>query len=160
MIACYAPGVWAYCALPVLVRGFYALEDRSTPVRIGMLVVVLNLALNLTLVWPLAAPGLAVATSLSAMVQVAFMALAFSRRMTPLAWDKLAGTLLRSALATAVMVSAGYAVVQLVSLPDTLAGRLAEVLLPVVVCVVVYLATAAAMRSGEIGLLRGKFDDS
>ena len=35
MIRCYALGVWAYCALPVLVRGFYAQQDAHTPLRIG-----------------------------------------------------------------------------------------------------------------------------
>jgi len=57
MIACYATGVWAYCALPVLVRGYYALGDRMTPVRVGLAAVGLNLALNLLLVWPLALPA-------------------------------------------------------------------------------------------------------
>ena len=35
MIAAYALGVWAYCASPVMVRGFYALGDCATPVRVG-----------------------------------------------------------------------------------------------------------------------------
>ncbi len=37
VIACYASGVWAYCASPVVVRGFYALSDAGTPVRVGRL---------------------------------------------------------------------------------------------------------------------------
>ena len=38
-----------------MVRGFYALGDCATPVRVAAVVVALNLALNLTLIWtPLA----------------------------------------------------------------------------------------------------------
>ena len=38
MIAGYASGVWAYCAIPVLVRGFYAAGNRMAPARLGMFV--------------------------------------------------------------------------------------------------------------------------
>ncbi len=66
MIAWYAAGVWAYCASPVVVRGFYALNDSRTPVRIAAWMVGLNLVLNLTLIWPLAEAGLAISTSIAA----------------------------------------------------------------------------------------------
>ena len=80
MIAVYATGVWAYCASPVLVRGFYALNDRVTPVRIAVWVVGLNLVLNLTLIWPLAEVGLAVSNSAAAAVQAIALVAIFSRR--------------------------------------------------------------------------------
>ena len=58
MVAAYAWGVWAYCASTVMVRGFYALGDAATPVRIGAAVVALNLALNLDLDLALGGGGL------------------------------------------------------------------------------------------------------
>ena len=36
VVACYALGVWAYCASTVVVRGYYALGDRLTPVKVGV----------------------------------------------------------------------------------------------------------------------------
>lgn len=69
MVAAYAAGVWAYVSIPLLVRGFYAWGDYRTPVRVALAAVVLNLALNLTLIWPLAEVGLAVSTAVSAVVQ-------------------------------------------------------------------------------------------
>ena len=45
MIAAFAVGVWAYCAVPVLVRASDAVNDRRTPVMIGTLAVVLNFTL-------------------------------------------------------------------------------------------------------------------
>ena len=88
MIAWYATGVWAYCESPVVVRGFYALNDYRTPVRLAAWMVGLNLALNLTLIWPMAEAGLAVSTSITAAVQVLLLMAIFSRRQAPLGWRR------------------------------------------------------------------------
>ena len=108
MIACYAAGVWANCAWPVVVRGFYALNDYGTPVRVGAWMVGLNLVLNLTLIWPLAEAGLAISTTVAAAVQVVraggdFLAPA-GRRWTG---AHLAATAARTILATLVMAVVG-----------------------------------------------------
>ena len=130
MITWYATGVWAYCALPVLIRGFYALGDCGTPAKIAACVVGLNLALNLSLIWPLAEAGLAVATSISAAVQVLVLILIFSRRHSPLGWSDLAATVLRTILATLLMAAAGYATLGQLGPADGLMGELARVFLP------------------------------
>lgn len=79
VIACYGVGVWAYCASPVLVRGYYSLGDQRTPLRMAWLAMAVNVLLNLVLVWPLGECGLALSTSLAAVVQVAGLAWAFDR---------------------------------------------------------------------------------
>ncbi|NLF06555.1 MAG: murein biosynthesis integral membrane protein MurJ, partial [Pirellulaceae bacterium] len=88
-ITCYSAGIWAYCATQVMVRGFYALGDAATPVRIAAWMVGLNLALNLSLIWPLAENGLAISTSIAAAVQVIVLTLIFSRRRAHLDWRSL-----------------------------------------------------------------------
>jgi putative peptidoglycan lipid II flippase len=103
MIAVYGAAVWAYCALPVLVRGFYAMDDRLTPLRVAVSVVALNLTLDLTLIWPLAETGLAVSTAISAVVQVAVLAMLFSKRHVQLVWREMAVTALRAIVAAAIM---------------------------------------------------------
>jgi putative peptidoglycan lipid II flippase len=106
MVDCYAAGIWANCALPVLVRGFYALNDYATPVRVGAWMVGLNLVLNLTLIWPLAEAGLAISTTAAAVVQLLVLAAVFSRGRAPLDWRRLAATAARTLLAAAAMVAA------------------------------------------------------
>ena len=59
MVAAYALGVWADCALTVLVRGFSALANRDAGSG-GRRWVALNLALNLVLIWLLGEAGLGV----------------------------------------------------------------------------------------------------
>ena len=69
IITMYAAGVWAACGLLILHRAFYALGDRQTPLRIGLVAVAINVVLNLTLVWSFQGQGLAFATATSAMFQ-------------------------------------------------------------------------------------------
>lgn len=107
MLACYSSGVWAYCALPVVVRGYYAMGDRRTPVAIGTRIVGFNLLLNLLLVWPLAEAGLAVATAVAASVQVLLLVGRFSRHVGSLGWRALAVTTLRTLAASTAMVALG-----------------------------------------------------
>jgi len=76
----YAAGVWAYSLTHVLTRGFYALEDSRTPLRVSMVMLVINLGLNLTLVWPLGAAGLAWSTAACAGGQTIVLIALLARR--------------------------------------------------------------------------------
>ncbi len=104
MIAWYSLGVWAYCAIPVLFRGFYALGDRTTPLRVGMLMVALNLVLNVTLIWVLAERGLALSTAVAAMLQAGLLTWGLQARLGRLDWSVLALTAARCVVACAVML--------------------------------------------------------
>jgi putative peptidoglycan lipid II flippase len=158
MIATYATAVWAYCALPILIRGYYAMGDRMTPVRIGLMAMGLNLALNLVLIWPLAEAGLAVATAVSAIIQAALLAVLFSLRKSPLDWHILGGTTARTVLSTALMAAAGYTVLSLIRPTDGLLNELARVFLPVTASVAVFLAAHRVLRGRELGILASGVD--
>ncbi|HUT88378.1 MAG TPA: murein biosynthesis integral membrane protein MurJ [Thermoguttaceae bacterium] len=153
MIATYASGVWAYCALPVLVRGYYALGDRMTPVRVGLVVVGLNLAMNVMLIWPLAEAGLAVATAVSAAVQASLLAVLFSRRKSPLDWPILGATTARTALATLVMAAAGYTALHFIPPTGSFLNELARVFVPLVAGMAVFLATYWLLGGREVAIL-------
>ncbi len=47
----YGVGLWAFCANHIVLRGFYSLGDVRTPVKISCVLVPLNVALSLILVW-------------------------------------------------------------------------------------------------------------
>src|SRR5690606_3287499 len=53
-ILAYGGGVWATLGLIMIHRGFYALGDRTTPIRVGLYAVAINMLLNILLIWPLA----------------------------------------------------------------------------------------------------------
>ena len=62
----FAPGLLAFMAIKVLAPGYYARQDTRSPMRIGVLAMLVNMAITLVLIWPLKHAGLAAATSLAA----------------------------------------------------------------------------------------------
>ena len=80
----YGLGVWAYITHQVLVRGYYSRGNTRTPMRVAMAVVVLNLVLNVILVRWYEESGIALATAISAAVQVGLLATLIKRANNPL----------------------------------------------------------------------------
>lgn len=72
-LVAYAAGLTGFIFIKILAPGYYAKQDTKTPVRIGVIAMVVNVVLNLILVWPLAHAGLALATSLSAFLNAALL---------------------------------------------------------------------------------------
>ena len=139
MIAAYALGVWAYCASPVMVRGFYALGDCATPVRVAAVVVALNLALNLTLIWtPLREAGLGVSTAISAAVEVLVLAAIFARYRAPLQGRALAATAVRTLLATLLMAFSAAAALHWIPPAPGLVNEVLRLAVPMTLGAVVY----------------------
>jgi putative peptidoglycan lipid II flippase len=79
-LAAYAVGLPAFVLVKVLAPGFFARGDTSTPVKIGITAVALNLAMNVAFMVPLRHIGPALATSLAAMFNVGWLAVVLMRR--------------------------------------------------------------------------------
>lgn len=69
----YALGVLTFMLIKVLAPGFFARQDLKTPVKVGIICMVANMAMNLILIWPLQHVGLALATSLSSMLNAGLL---------------------------------------------------------------------------------------
>jgi putative peptidoglycan lipid II flippase len=153
VIVAYALGVTAFCASPVIVRGYYALGDQMTPLRIGMWAVAVNVVLNLLLIWPLAEAGLALSTSLAACFQAIALAIVFSRKLSRLAWRELARTTGQTVLATVAMTAAGSTT--LASLPplEGTSGKLIQVFLPIAASAAVFFVVTRLLKAREWSLL-------
>ena len=159
ILAVYAAAVWAYCANQVMVRGYYALGDTATPIRVGAAMVGVNLALNLTFIWFLAEAGLALATAIAAVARLAVLALILKRRLGNLGGKEVAASAAKSGTATLVMSAAVAALVTLVARPDpaaALGAKVIAVALPTAVGVVTYLAAAVLLRAREVRELLGR----
>jgi putative peptidoglycan lipid II flippase len=79
-LAAYASGLPAYVLVKVLTPGFFARGDTSTPVKIGIGAVAANLAMNVGFMMPLQHLGPALATSIAATINVAWLWVVLSRR--------------------------------------------------------------------------------
>ena len=102
----YASAVWAYSMNHILVRAFYAREDPITPMKISVGMVGLNLVLNLLLIWPLGAAGLAWSTAICAALQTGVLLLAVRRFAEKPVDSAVRGSWLKTAILTAVMSAA------------------------------------------------------
>ncbi len=75
----FATGIWAYSINQVFTRAFYAQGDTSTPMRISLCMIAVNVALNLTFIWPLREAGLAWGTAVSALLQAGVLGVLCTR---------------------------------------------------------------------------------
>lgn len=64
----FSLGIAPFMLVKVLAAGFYARQDMRTPVKIGVVAMITNTVLNIILIWPLKHAGIALATSLAAVV--------------------------------------------------------------------------------------------
>lgn len=111
-LAAYALGLFAFMSIKVLATGFYSRQDMRTPVRIGIIAMIANMALNLVFVavlhtvWHIGHVGLALATAASAFLNAALLYRGLGRAMqrlllTPMFWR----LLLKIAVAAMLMVT-------------------------------------------------------
>lgn len=80
----YSLGLFAYAGVKILVSAFYSLKDTLTPVKVALVALVLNIILNLTLMWPLKVGGLALATSISSTVNFFLLFYLLRKKIGPM----------------------------------------------------------------------------
>jgi putative peptidoglycan lipid II flippase len=79
----YAAGLVFFGLVRVTAQVFYAFKDTKTPVKISFLAVGVNIVLSLVLIRPLGFAGLALATSLSAMLNFTLLGYKSRRKAPP-----------------------------------------------------------------------------
>lgn len=99
----YSLGMVFYGYRDVLNRTFYSLQDTKTPMINGMLTVALNIVLNLILVRFMQHNGLALATSLSAVVMTMLLFANLRKRLGGIGGRKLVGAFLKCGAASLIM---------------------------------------------------------
>jgi putative peptidoglycan lipid II flippase len=72
-LAMFAIGITPFMLVKILASGFYAKQNTRTPVKIGIIAMVSNMVLNAILIWPLQHAGIALATSLSAVLNASLL---------------------------------------------------------------------------------------
>lgn len=80
-LICYTIGLFALACLRLVISTFYALKDTKTPLKIGIFVVIFNIILDLILVRYLAHAGLALATSISAILHLIILSIFLNKKI-------------------------------------------------------------------------------
>ena len=145
-LVAYAAGLPAFVLIKVLAPGYFARQDTRTPVRIAILCLVVNVALNLALMGPLAHVGIALATTLAGWLNVGLLAAGLARRGFLKPDRRLRRRLPRMIAASAGMAAVLWAVsLGLEPTLGTAGVRIAALAALVAAGLVVYGALAAAM---------------
>ena len=102
----YAGAVWAFSMLQIINRAYYAVHDTMTPLVMSAVNIVLNLVVEIPLLWWLGEQAMAVGTLVSFSVQAVVMLLMLDRRVGGVGLSMLMKPALKMLLATAVMAAA------------------------------------------------------
>jgi putative peptidoglycan lipid II flippase len=153
MVRMFGCAVWAYCALLIVHRGFYAVGDRRSPLSMSLIGMAINLSLDVTLIWPMGGGGLALATAISSIVQCALVLWLFELRVGRLDWRSLRQSCLQIGAATFAMTIVCLLVAMLCPPGHSWAQRLLSVGAPVAASLAVYFGLARALGMDEISLL-------
>jgi putative peptidoglycan lipid II flippase len=99
----YSVGLWFVAEIRVLAPAFYALKDTTTPMKAAVVAICANILFSLLLMAPLAHGGLALAISLSAMVQMGILLWKLRPLLKEGGWNRLLGPMGKTILASGVM---------------------------------------------------------
>ncbi|MFP4139850.1 MAG: murein biosynthesis integral membrane protein MurJ [Phycisphaerae bacterium] len=150
----YAVGVWAICTYQISARGFYALQDTITPLKVACGVMLVGLAAVLGTMWipAIAAGAFGVGTVVSAALNTVLLVWLLRRRLGRLGGRQLALSATRSLVATAVMAGV------LLAVRHALAGQSPGIIVAAAVPAgaVAFLLAARLLGMPELGeLLQG-----
>ena len=99
----YAVGLWAFSAVRIVLSTFYALQDTVTPVKIASISIIANIIFGIVLMQWMAHGGLALATSLASMVNLAFLLRALKGKMGALNWRNISASACKTLVSSVIM---------------------------------------------------------
>ncbi|PKM96275.1 MAG: murein biosynthesis integral membrane protein MurJ [Firmicutes bacterium HGW-Firmicutes-1] len=104
----YSIGMVAFGVQEVLSRTFYALQDTKTPMYNGVLTVVINIILNIVLSQVMGISGLALATSISAVICSVLLIRSLRKKTGQLGIKKILMSSIKILIASVIMGAGSY----------------------------------------------------
>jgi putative peptidoglycan lipid II flippase len=145
-LGAYALGLIGHSGVEILVRAFYALHDTKTPVLLGILSLVINLIISLSLINVLGVTGLALANTIAALIEMMLLIVMIRKRLGGLDDRHLALSALKTTIASVVM---GVVVWGFLGVVAT-AGVIIRTVGGIAVGVGVFFVAAWLLRSDEL----------
>lgn len=102
-LACYSVGMIGFSLREILNKVFYSLQDTKTPMLNGALAMGMNIILNIILIRFLGHAGLALATSISALICIVLLFRSLKKKIGYFGEDKILKTMIKSLIAAIVM---------------------------------------------------------
>lgn len=99
----YCPAMIAYGVRDILNKAFYSVKDTKTPMINSFLGILINILLNILLIKTMKVAGLALATSLSAVVVTIFMIINLNKKLHGLSLKKMFKSFIRISISALIM---------------------------------------------------------
>jgi len=153
----YSLGLFGFFAQQIATRAFYSMQDSKLPAITAVIAVVVNVSLNLILVWPMGTAGLALSTAICSYLQVVILVIALSKRLHHGVLKGLGKTLLKSGLSVAIMWFAGTNIQFLMAnLPDNTIFNILRLVTVVTISGGIYIVCSILTRNEMLSLFTGK----
>lgn len=154
----YALGLCSYGMIKGVVPVFYAMKDTKTPVKVAAVAMTSNIVLNLILMQILELRGLALATALSATLNVSLLLFILRRRIGTFDELKILRSALKTTLATGIM--GGVCWLSLSTClhfwgTGVLWARVLNLFIPLILSIGVFFGFARLLRHSELDEIVG-----
>ena len=153
VLMCYSFGLFAYSGQKIITAGFYAVQDTKTPMKLGVIDLCLNIVFNLILMHFFREAGLALATSVSGVLEFLVLMFLFNRKISAFPFREVGISFLKVLIAALAM--GAVAVFSFQYLSQTFPGQhitamLIQVFGSIVLSVIAYFAFCFALRVREL----------
>lgn len=151
----YSIGMVAFGLRDILGKVFYSLKDTKTPMINGVIAVIMNIILNFVLVKYMHLAGLALATSISAIICILLLFKELKNKIGYFGQDKIVKTTLKSMISSIIMGIVVYILYK--SLINTLgSGSIIELIslfLSIGVGAIVYIIGITTLKVEEVNII-------
>lgn len=114
-LACYSVGMIGFGLREILNKVFYSLQDTKTPMINGILAMSMNIVLSIVFIKVIGFAGIALATSISALICIVLLFRSLKKKMEYFGKDKIIKTTIKSFISAIVMGVATYFIYNIVS---------------------------------------------
>ncbi len=101
----YALGLIGHSGIEILTRAFYGMHDTRTPVLLGVVSLMLNLILSLSLIGPLQIAGLALANTIAALTEMTLLSIVLRKRLNGIDDGRVINTTIKTLAASVAMAA-------------------------------------------------------
>jgi putative peptidoglycan lipid II flippase len=156
-LGCYAFGLTGFFSQQILTRAFYSLQDSRWPAKSAVLAVIVNVVLNITLIWFMGTAGLALSTAICSYLQVLILAFVLRSRFEHPILEGLTATFFKALAATAVMFTFGSVILLLMkNMPSERFFNIIRLAVTVPLSAGAYILLAKLFKIEMLSLLTGR----
>jgi len=151
----YALGLVFYALNRILIPIFYAQKDTTTPVKISAFIVVLNIILNIILMKLMQLSGLALATSLSAIIQFFVLKKFLKKKIPQFSFPKM-GKNIGKIVFLSLILFGGIVLTNCYFVPKTFSESLFKLIIVSFVGIVFYILGSQLLKVEHISTIKQK----